>query len=473
MAKQPVLVDGGPCGQCNATVAHDRWRSGKKGTEHEGKPCCHKRDCKVALGLEKPETPEERKARRDTAKAAKAAAKTAAQAQQPPASGAQQKRQPSGQLPEQHLYDTTLEFDDRPSCLHIHQLVGHRLVHETKLTDTALRCAAANAEAAKTRPERAFTGAEIDICPEYLVCGEFEDSKFAVRWVTHNQLLNCQGTAGGGADSNLQIRDYPQLTSKVAVEAIELQHDWWAEDVKDGFAAEREDEDGWAELELCVSHAQACVYNVRRGMARHATQPSLATHIAELAKARDMMVGWIDRFVERANKLAAPPAPSAADARRAAWEAGNAAELERMRQHGSLPVGRGGNGKARAPPSAPRAAAPAAAPAPAAGASSSGLPARTRAGTRAAHDEPPGHGASRKRSRNATAQVACADECAACAKPVPWDRERHNEDPRHRCNACKRLVHSSSFMCMDAGAMMSSLVASDGEWYCSEVCQRA
>ena len=51
--KQPVIVEGGPCGKCGATTAHGRWRSGKIGTEHEGKPCCHQKSCKIALGLER------------------------------------------------------------------------------------------------------------------------------------------------------------------------------------------------------------------------------------------------------------------------------------------------------------------------------------------------------------------------------------------------------------------------------------
>ena len=60
---------------------------------------------------------------------------------------------------------------------------------------------------------------------------------------------------------------------------------------------------------------------------------------------------------------------------------------------------------------------------------------------------------------------AVSDLCGACAKPVPWDREMHTQDPRHHCNACKRVVHSSRFMCTDAGALMTSLIADDGVWY--------
>ena len=80
---EPVVVVGGPCGNCGATVAHNRWRSGKKGTEHEGKPCCHVKACKVALGIEKVETPTSRRERREKAKEKKAAA-TAEAAQPPP-----------------------------------------------------------------------------------------------------------------------------------------------------------------------------------------------------------------------------------------------------------------------------------------------------------------------------------------------------------------------------------------------------
>lgn len=57
------------------------------------------------------------------------------------------------------------------------------------------------------------------------------------------------------------------------------------------------------------------------------------------------------------------------------------------------------------------------------------------------------------------------DQCGACAKPVLQDSHRH------QCTLCSQVLHSSRLMCLDAGALMSSLIAHDGLFYCSKECQ--
>lgn len=64
-----------------------------------------------------------------------------------------------------------------------------------------------------------------------------------------------------------------------------------------------------------------------------------------------------------------------------------------------------------------------------------------------------------------------ADDCGGCGKPVPWDRAQHTQDPRHKCAECGHVVHSMPSICMLAGATLTSLIAHDGTFYCSEVCR--
>jgi hypothetical protein len=42
---------------------------------------------------------------------------------------------------------------------------------------------------------------------------------------------------------------------------------------------------------------------------------------------------------------------------------------------------------------------------------------------------------------------------------------------RHEC-ICGHLVHSSLFMCTEAGAENSTLITGEGSWYCSKTCKR-
>jgi hypothetical protein len=81
--------------------------------------------------------------------------------------------------------------------------------------------------------------------------------------------------------------------------------------------------------------------------------------------------------------------------------------------------------------------------------------------------------ASSARTRSPRRKVPLrADECGGCGKPVAWDRAQHTSDPRHRCTACGHLVHSMPAVCThEAGALLTSLIASDGTWYCSDACR--
>ena len=66
------------------------------------------------------------------------------------------------------------------------------------------------------------------------------------------------------------------------------------------------------------------------------------------------------------------------------------------------------------------------------------------------------------------------EDCGGCGLPVAWDRTRHDIDPRHKCSRCRHMVHSNPFVCKDAGATETALIASgDGRWYCSVECSRS
>ena len=66
------------------------------------------------------------------------------------------------------------------------------------------------------------------------------------------------------------------------------------------------------------------------------------------------------------------------------------------------------------------------------------------------------------------------EDCGGCGLPVAWDRTRHSDDPRHKCTCCRHVVHSNPFVCKDAGATETALIASgDGRWYCSVECSRS
>ena len=55
------------------------------------------------------------------------------------------------------------------------------------------------------------------------------------------------------------------------------------------------------------------------------------------------------------------------------------------------------------------------------------------------------------------------EDCGGCGMPVKGDA-------RHTC-VCGRLVHSDTFACFGDGASNSTLIANEGEWYCSVTCQ--
>ena len=51
--------DGGPCGSCGTTRSWKRWRAGRR--EHEGKPCCTARRCKIELNVEEEKPPKRKR----------------------------------------------------------------------------------------------------------------------------------------------------------------------------------------------------------------------------------------------------------------------------------------------------------------------------------------------------------------------------------------------------------------------------
>jgi hypothetical protein len=65
------------------------------------------------------------------------------------------------------------------------------------------------------------------------------------------------------------------------------------------------------------------------------------------------------------------------------------------------------------------------------------------------------------------------EDCGGCSWPVKWDRALNEcpDDPRHKCLNCGHLVHSSSYVCADAGAKYTSLIVDEGSFYCSVTCQ--
>ena len=63
------------------------------------------------------------------------------------------------------------------------------------------------------------------------------------------------------------------------------------------------------------------------------------------------------------------------------------------------------------------------------------------------------------------------EDCGGCHLHVIWDRAKSSTDPRHKCRSCGHLVHSASYVCTEAGAKNTYLIASEGKFYCSVTCQ--
>jgi hypothetical protein len=71
--------------------------------------------------------------------------------------------------------------------------------------------------------------------------------------------------------------------------------------------------------------------------------------------------------------------------------------------------------------------------------------------------------ASKKRSAAGAHTLIGPEDCGACGLPAM-------SDYRHEC-ICGHLVHSSLFMCTEAGAENSTLITGEDSWYCSKKCK--
>jgi hypothetical protein len=64
------------------------------------------------------------------------------------------------------------------------------------------------------------------------------------------------------------------------------------------------------------------------------------------------------------------------------------------------------------------------------------------------------------------------EDCGGCHLPVIWDRTQSPDiDPRHKCRSCDRFVHAAPYVCKEAGAKNTFLIASEGKFYCTVTCK--
>ena len=62
------------------------------------------------------------------------------------------------------------------------------------------------------------------------------------------------------------------------------------------------------------------------------------------------------------------------------------------------------------------------------------------------------------------------DHCGGCGIHMPWDPALSWPDPRHKCSSCSHVVHSDVWICAGLGRPETTLIASEGYFYCDEVC---
>ena len=62
------------------------------------------------------------------------------------------------------------------------------------------------------------------------------------------------------------------------------------------------------------------------------------------------------------------------------------------------------------------------------------------------------------------------DHCGGCGIHMPWDPALSWPDPRHKCSSCSHVVHSNRWICADLGRPDTTLIASEGFFYCDEIC---
>ena len=103
-----------------------------------------------------------------------------------------------------------------------------------------------------------------------------------------------------------------------------------------------------------------------------------------------------------------------------------------------------------------------------------GVAARAAAGPSSANASPTAAPAAAEASIAALSPPPRAlgpEDCGGCHLPVIWDHDQSSIDGRHKCNSCGRLVHAASYVCIAAGAKHTTLIASEGTFYCSVTCQ--
>jgi hypothetical protein len=106
---------------------------------------------------------------------------------------------------------------------------------------------------------------------------------------------------------------------------------------------------------------------------------------------------------------------------------------------------------------------------PAATTGPSAMPKRARPAARLA--TPPAAGPSKDNTPCAAPAATEANpHCGGCGLIVAWDRSK--EDPRHKCTKCRHYVHSAPYICRLAGALDTSLIVDDGEFYCDKACMQ-
>jgi len=152
--------------------------------------------------------------------------------QQPPP------QQPPPQQPQPHsLYGRLVQRADEGLGLldeDIYQILGQRLVDESKLTVHARNRAAATVAVSDAEPVAAFSCNEVDFEAEYLVFGNFESGTQKgndVRWVPESELmLTC------GLRTDLFLRDYHRRASAALNTSAAQQIDRCTDIIAEGFA---------------------------------------------------------------------------------------------------------------------------------------------------------------------------------------------------------------------------------------------
>ena len=169
---------------------------------------------------------------------------------------------------------------------------------------------------------------------------------------------------------------------------------------------------------------------------------------------------------EYLDKLSSAPAPTAAPA------AAPAAPAHPAAIGGKQPAGI--HDGAAGPSNGKRPLEPAAGPSAKRPRLAAGVAARAAAGPSSANASPTAAPAAAEASIAALSPPPRAlgpEDCGGCHLPVIWDRDQSSSDGRHKCCSCGHLVHAASYVCIEAGAKHTNLIASEGTFYCSVTCE--